>query len=528
MQASWSLALRHPTQHVRGQSALTNVSVAKLAPIRSSSCQVQLPRAWARALKPTRRDFSSVRQSKNQLQNVKDYTAANPVSIWRSSSNNPYENLAIENYLLKNSDAASRILFTYVNWPCVVIGRNQNPWLECNLARMQKGLPYYALNQDEEDSGSNHSPGGRTPTEGGLIPLELVRRRSGGGTVIHDVGNLNFSFIVPNDKDFTRDKHGELVVSVLQKLHSGHNMMPYYSSVRVNERHDIVMKQGNPREAAAKEFKVSGSAFKLTRGRALHHGTILHSSPNIVEEIDVSRGDRSIFSEILSSPAKPYLEAKGVGSVRSPVHNLFKAMKASDRYIYNEELQLELQDTFRSANDMDDVQIQEVGSVDCREDSNKQIFDDMQELLTKEWQFCQTPLFEYSSPRQADGVSIHFQVKHGIIGKPAAKNTSGDLVQAYESLAKMEGRKLHEIRDWSYYFSSGSPSSASMISHLATVFPSIDLNSHVQDAPVGKNPRVQDLETDQRQQDGVVVVEKRSADGRIETEKEGENLVIER
>lgn len=394
---------------------------------------------------------------------------------------------------------------------------------------MQKGLSYHALNQDEEDSGNDYSPGGRRPTKEGLIPLELVRRRSGGGTVIHDVGNLNFSFIVPNDKDFTRDKHGELVVSMLQKLHSGHNMRPYYSSVRVNERHDIVMKQAIPREAATKkEFKVSGSAFKLTRGRALHHGTILHSSPNILEETGGGRGNRSIFSEILSSPAKPYLEAKGVGSVRSPVHNLFKAQKASDRYMYNEELQIELQDTFRSAHNVDDVRIQKVGSVDCRENSNKQIFDDMQELLTKEWQFCQTPSFEYSSPRQANGVSIHFQVKHGVIGKPVAKDTSGDLVEDYESLTKMEGKKLHEIRDWSCYLSSESPSSASMGSHLATVFPNVDLTSHTPNAPVGEYPIDQDLETKQRQQDGVVVVEKRSADGRLETEKEGENLVIER
>lgn len=141
MQASWSLALRHPVQHVRGQSALTNVSAAKSSRVRSSRRYILLPRAWTRASSTRTRRTSSIRQSENHLQDVREYTTANPVSIWKSTSNNPYENLAIENYLLKNSDVGSSILFTYVNWPCVVIGRNQNPWLECNLARMQEGLP---------------------------------------------------------------------------------------------------------------------------------------------------------------------------------------------------------------------------------------------------------------------------------------------------------------------------------------------------------------------------------------------------
>src|SRR5262245_31249272 len=53
--------------------------------------------------------------------------------IYQSHSTDPFVNLSIENFLLENSPNNSSILFLYINRPCVVIGRNQNPWLEANL-----------------------------------------------------------------------------------------------------------------------------------------------------------------------------------------------------------------------------------------------------------------------------------------------------------------------------------------------------------------------------------------------------------
>lgn len=393
---------------------------------------------------------------------------------------------------------------------------------------MQEGLPYHALREDEETENGKCRPDGNICSNEELIPLALVRRRSGGGTVIHDAGNLNFSFIVPNDKDFTRDKHAELVVTMLQRLRSNDRMSPYYSSVRVNERHDIVMKpKTSSKPSSDKEFKVSGSAFKLTRGRALHHGTILHSSPNILEQIGVSREEHSTFSEILSSPAKPYLEAKGVGSVRSPVHNLFRVKKSSDRLAYNRKLQLELQSTFKNASNVGNIPVQSIGTHDCTEESNKPIFDDIQELLTKEWQFCQTPSFEYSSSHEPDNVHIHFQVKHGIIGAPTVKSTNGDVIKGYESLVNLEGRKLHEISDWSDFIPSSFRSSASIISHLMKVFPNVDLAPHKLSKSIESGAARIVAETEEIQRNGTVI-EKRSADGRVEIERKGESLVVER
>ena len=148
----------------------------------------------------------------------------------------------------------------------------------------------------------------------------LVRRRSGGGTVFHDEGNVNYSVICPT-ADFTRDKHVEMVVQAIRKTNQ---------RARVNERHDVVMDQGDV--LAEKEWphpgdmhrtiyasggmaplKVSGSAYKLIRQRSLHHGTCLLASPNL-----------KIISHYLHSPAESFMNARGVESVRSPVGNVYK------------------------------------------------------------------------------------------------------------------------------------------------------------------------------------------------------------
>jgi lipoate---protein ligase len=191
--------------------------------------------------------------------------------VYISRSLDPYLNLSIEHYLLQNTPADATILFLYTNRPSIIIGRNQNPWVEVNLRLLKTGP----------------------------LRVELVRRRSGGGTVFHDEGNVNYSVICPTSA-FHRDKHAEMVVRALRKL--GVNR------ATVNERHDIVLRD---EQADSKPLKVSGSAYKLTRLRSLHHGTCLLSSPNIAK-----------IGAFLRSPAKPFIKARGVDSVSSPITNV--------------------------------------------------------------------------------------------------------------------------------------------------------------------------------------------------------------
>ena len=315
---------------------------------------------------------------------------SNPESkyqIFVSRTKDPFANLAIENYLLKHSPKESTILFLYVNAPCVVIGRNQNPWLEVNLGTL-------ASTQAQK----------RTAEPRTGVPIQLVRRRSGGGTVFHDEGNVNYCVICPT-ANFTRDKHAEMMTRAIRTL---------TPRVRVNERHDIVMDQGEEMEAEKQPekddmhrtafytenvetppLKVSGSAYKLTKGRALHHGTCLVSSPNL-----------EIISGLLRSPARGFFQAKGVESVRSPIANI---MQTGHRFSF---LQRQIIQEFanlykitgvaispeRSLLDMP-FQFQDqclIGTIRRNMNILPGLWEDMQELMSEEWLYGQTPAFVFS------------------------------------------------------------------------------------------------------------------------------------
>lgn len=232
--------------------------------------------------------------------------------VYVSRSHDVATNLSIEHYVLQKSHPDSTVLFLYVNKPCIVIGRNQNPWLEVNheLVRRTAAPTSFSANLDQGPTSIKEK-------------IKVIRRRSGGGTVFHDLGNVNFSIICPS-AEFHRDQYAEMIVRAIRKTNP---------RARVNERHDIVLDPGplldrkdHPElddtyktryafgEGSLAPRKISGSAYKLTRQRALHHGTCLLSSPNI-----------SSISTYLQSPARPFMKARGVESFRSPIANIVGA-----------------------------------------------------------------------------------------------------------------------------------------------------------------------------------------------------------
>lgn len=142
-----------------------------------------------------------------------------------SNSNEPSFNLATEEYFLKHKTEEYFIL--YVNTPCIVIGRNQNPYLEVNLDYIKRN------------------------------DIPLYRRITGGGAVYHDLGNINFSFIT-NGLDHLNDYE-------------------YY----INKITSVLNKSGVPIKFVEKSHiyldnkKVSGNAQTFYKNRVLHHGTLL-------------------------------------------------------------------------------------------------------------------------------------------------------------------------------------------------------------------------------------------------------------
>jgi lipoate---protein ligase len=345
--------------------------------------------------------------AKSTLQQVLESSEGSTTLIFQSTSTNPYHNLSIEDYLLRKSHHSSRILFLYVNRPSVIIGRNQNPWLECSLEHLQNGLD-------------------------GATPIDLVRRRSGGGTVFHDLGNLNYSVIVPNDKDFDRRKHAEMVVQGLRAVKEYN----FETDVKVNERHDIVMRKHGEEDWV----KISGSAFKLIKGRALHHGTLLYASPYLDQ-----------ISKLLRSKGRGYITAKGVESVRSPVGNLLNLQDPDERTRAKNVIVGKVIDSFLDLYTKDDssrssIPITEVSDVDCDEGVNPVIATGVRELIGNDWRFGQTPRFEFRSD-VFEEMQVSFTAARGRIEvvKLAEITSRGETV--IEGRVKWDN-EVHGMEDW--------------------------------------------------------------------------------
>lgn len=203
------------------------------------------------------------------------------IRILRTDCTDPHRNLAVEQYLLETVPADTCILYLWQNRRTVVIGRNQNAWKECRTTALE--------------------------ADGGL----LARRLSGGGAVFHDLGNLNFTFLL-NKPDYDLSRQLEVIVEACRAM-------------------GIPAERSGRNDVLSGGRKFSGNAFYEHRGRSYHHGTLL---------VDV---DMSAMGKYLS-PSSAKLEAKGVSSVRSRVVNL-KELKPD---LTIEEMAERMEDAFQA------------------------------------------------------------------------------------------------------------------------------------------------------------------------------------
>ncbi len=141
----------------------------------------------------------------------------------------PYFNIAAEEYVLKAFE--EDVFMLWINSASVITGKHQVAIAEADIMHTYRNK------------------------------IPVIRRISGGGTVYHDEGNLNYSLVVNGDKGKLVDyeKYAGTVIRALDHL-----------SVKAS------LKKKSSLFTAGKKF--SGNAEHVFRNRVLHHGTLLFNT----------------------------------------------------------------------------------------------------------------------------------------------------------------------------------------------------------------------------------------------------------
>lgn len=258
---------------------------------------------------------------------------------------NPFFCLATEEFLLKNF--SEDIFMLWQSEDTVVVGKHQNAMGEINY-------PFVRKNN-----------------------ITVARRISGGGTVFHDSGNVNFTFIknVSSPSEISFKLFTEPVVEALDKLGV---------KATTSGRNDLLIDG----------LKVSGNAEHVFKNRVLHHGTLLFDS-----NLD------TLGDAIKVVPGK--YEGKAVQSNRSHVANISSYLPKQmgiDKFI-----------SFLIS-----VQAQKEGNrlYELRKDDIATISElASDKFITWDWCFGYSPKYTFRNEVEVDGrtLKVFLEVKKGII-----------------------------------------------------------------------------------------------------------------
>ncbi|WZL72762.1 lipoate--protein ligase [Clostridiaceae bacterium 35-E11] len=265
-----------------------------------------------------------------------------------SPSVDPYFNLALEQYVFDCLDPNNKYFMLWQNNNTIVVGKHQNTIEELNTTFVKENK------------------------------INVVRRLSGGGAVYHDLGNLNFTFIV-NENEYDYLDFAAFCDPIVKTLKR------FEIEAEVNGRNDIIID--------GKKF--SGNSQYVKRKRIMHHGTILYDS------------NLDIVGKALSV-SKDKIESKGLKSVKSRVTNVKSYMKQD---IPLEEFKKVLLENMAENNEIVQYHLTNE-DIEKIYKLKKEVYD------TWEWNYGASPRYTIQKERRVEGcgkIEIHMNVNEGMI-----------------------------------------------------------------------------------------------------------------
>ncbi len=256
----------------------------------------------------------------------------------------PYRNLAMEEFLMHDCAGDECILYLWQNRNTVVIGKNQNCWKECKVSQLE--------------------------SDGGY----LVRRLSGGGAVYHDMGNLNFTFLV-RKSNYDVDRQMQVIIRAMKLL-------------------GLSAEKSGRNDALIDGRKFSGNAFYEHDDFCYHHGTLL---------IDV---DKQKMARYLNVSADK-LKSKGVESVRSRVANICEFYPDITVELISEKMKQAFGEIYDLA--VEDYPAARLNDIVIKQNEEK--------FSSWEWKYGRRIPFQYEFGKRFDWGDVHMQldVNEGII-----------------------------------------------------------------------------------------------------------------
>ena len=285
----------------------------------------------------------------------------------RNSCHNPFYNQAFEEYVFETYRDENVVLL-WQNDPTVVVGCHQNICREVRWPLLRE------------------------------LHVPVVRRMSGGGTVYHDLGNLNYTLMAPQDQMPDYDSALAPVIAALNDL-----------SIPAQKRRSC--------DIAIGEQKISGSAQRVTGGRVLHHGTLLFDS------------DLELLDRITTHHKNDCFQTKGTVSAICAVTNIRDHLQTD---MTLEEFRAELLQRLLSGG-------REIVLTADQEREVERLRDE--KYCSWQWTWGKTPSFTYEKTGEFMGTPIRvaYSAKRGILSNVQVECEAFDAGKAGKAL---EGAKL--------------------------------------------------------------------------------------